>query len=75
MEVARTYKTRLPLARAAFSVSWDREGGPTLRGLGPVRAIQDHGVMEPILVRRDGGKYRIVAGERRWRAAQRAGLH
>ena len=31
-------------------------------------------MLEPILVRRDGVKYRIVAGERRWRAAQRAGL-
>ena len=31
-------------------------------------------MVEPILVRRHGAKYRIVAGERRWRAAQRAGL-
>lgn len=37
-------------------------------------SIAEHGVVEPILVRRDGNKYRIVAGERRWRAAQRAGL-
>ncbi len=37
-------------------------------------SIREHGVVEPILVRRDGGKYRILAGERRWRAAQRAGL-
>jgi ParB family chromosome partitioning protein len=37
-------------------------------------SIREHGVVEPILVRREGGKYRIVAGERRWRAAQRAGL-
>jgi ParB family chromosome partitioning protein len=37
-------------------------------------SIREHGVVEPILVRKDGGKYRIVAGERRWRAAQRAGL-
>ncbi len=38
-------------------------------------SIRTHGVVEPILVRRDGdGGYRIVAGERRWRAAQRAGL-
>jgi ParB family chromosome partitioning protein len=31
-------------------------------------------VVEPILVRKDGARYRILAGERRWRAAQRAGL-
>ncbi|MGB8932644.1 MAG: ParB/RepB/Spo0J family partition protein [Anaeromyxobacteraceae bacterium] len=37
-------------------------------------SIREKGVIEPILVRHDGAKYRIVAGERRWRAAQRAGL-
>jgi ParB family transcriptional regulator, chromosome partitioning protein len=37
-------------------------------------SIRQHGVVEPILVRRHGDSYRIVAGERRWRAAQRAGL-
>ena len=37
-------------------------------------SIKEHGVIEPILVRREGGNYRILAGERRWRAAQRAGL-
>ncbi len=37
-------------------------------------SIREHGVVAPILVRRDGARYRIVAGERRWRAAQRAGL-
>ena len=35
------YKTRLPLARAAFSVSWDQEGGRMLRSLPPVQQIQD----------------------------------
>jgi AcrR family transcriptional regulator len=35
------YKTRLQLARAAFSVSWDREGGPSLRGLPSSVAFQD----------------------------------
>jgi ParB family chromosome partitioning protein len=37
-------------------------------------SIREHGVVEPILVRREGTRYRILAGERRWRAAQRAGL-
>jgi len=37
-------------------------------------SIREHGIVEPILVRKEGGRYRIVAGERRWRAAQRAGL-
>ena len=39
-------------------------------------SIRAHGVLQPILVRPMGnGRYEIVAGERRWRAAQRAGLH
>ena len=37
-------------------------------------SIREHGIVEPILVRKEGGHYKIVAGERRWRAAQRAGL-
>jgi ParB family transcriptional regulator, chromosome partitioning protein len=39
-------------------------------------SIRAHGVLQPILVRPlADGKFEIVAGERRWRAAQRAGLH
>ena len=38
------------------------------------QSIRSHGVIQPILVRRVGTGYEIVAGERRWRAAQRAGL-
>ena len=39
-------------------------------------SIKAQGVMQPILVRPvDGGRYEIIAGERRWRASQLAGLH
>jgi ParB family chromosome partitioning protein len=38
------------------------------------RSIKANGVIQPIIVRRVDGGYRIIAGERRWRAAQRAGL-
>jgi ParB family chromosome partitioning protein len=38
------------------------------------QSIKSNGIIQPILVRRDGASYRIIAGERRWRAAQRAGL-
>ena len=38
-------------------------------------SIRTQGVIQPILVRRDGADYRLIAGERRWRAAQLAGLH
>jgi ParB family chromosome partitioning protein len=38
-------------------------------------SIREHGVLEPILVRkRASGGFEIIAGERRWRAAQQAGL-
>ena len=46
------------------------------------RSISEHGIVQPILVRPvcDGGdlggaRFEIIAGERRWRAAQKAGLH
>ncbi len=40
------------------------------------RSIRANGLVQPILLRRIGeGRYQIVAGERRWRASQRAGLH
>jgi ParB family transcriptional regulator, chromosome partitioning protein len=38
------------------------------------RSIRAHGIIQPIIVRRSGEGYEIVAGERRWRASQRAGL-
>ena len=40
------------------------------------KSIRDKGLLQPLVVRpREGGTYEIVAGERRWRAAQRAQLH
>ena len=39
------------------------------------QSIRGNGIIQPILVRRAGDRYRIIAGERRWRAAQLAGLH
>jgi ParB family transcriptional regulator, chromosome partitioning protein len=38
-------------------------------------SIRHRGVLQPILLRPDGDDYMIIAGERRWRAAQRARLH
>ena len=37
-------------------------------------SIKEHGVLQPIVVTREDGKYKIVAGERRWRASKIAGL-
>ncbi len=40
-------------------------------------SIKEHGLLEPLVVRRRNNQdeYEIIAGERRWRASQRAGLH
>ena len=57
---ANTYQPR---------TSFDDEA---LRGL--AESISALGVLQPILVRRDGDSYELIAGERRWRASQLAGL-
>ncbi len=38
------------------------------------RSIQASGIIQPLVVRPMGNRYQLIAGERRWRAAQRAGL-
>jgi ParB family transcriptional regulator, chromosome partitioning protein len=38
------------------------------------RSIKSNGVIQPIIVRKLGDRFQIIAGERRWRAAQKAGL-
>jgi len=37
-------------------------------------SIRSHGIVQPLLVRRKGDRYELVAGERRWRAAKLAGI-
>ena len=38
-------------------------------------SIKERGIIQPIVVRKQSDKYEIIAGERRWQAAQNAGLH
>jgi ParB family chromosome partitioning protein len=38
------------------------------------RSIASHGIIQPIVVRKVGDRFQIIAGERRWRAARHAGL-
>ena len=38
------------------------------------QSIKANGIIQPIVARRDGERFQIIAGERRWRAAQLAGL-
>jgi ParB family chromosome partitioning protein len=39
-----------------------------------VDSIRQHGIIQPLIVREIGGQFEIIAGERRWRAAQELGL-
>lgn len=39
-----------------------------------VESIRQHGIIQPLIVRDVGGRHELIAGERRWRAAQEAGL-
>jgi ParB family transcriptional regulator, chromosome partitioning protein len=38
------------------------------------RSVREHGIVQPLVVMRDGDRYKLIAGERRFRAAQKAGL-
>ena len=76
--------TRLPAYRGVWhNKPGDRAGNHCEAHVGgcihPVPARHDsiaqRGVLQPILLRPDGEDYQIIAGERRWRAAQRARLH
>src|SRR6266481_3783967 len=40
-----------------------------------VDSIREHGIIQPLIVRRVNGKCELIAGERRWRAATQLGLH
>lgn len=37
-------------------------------------SIQEHGILQPLLVKKEGNEYQLIAGERRWRAAGKLGL-
>ena len=41
---------------------------------GLVDSIRENGIVQPIIVRQEADGYRLIAGERRWRAAQVAGI-
>jgi ParB family chromosome partitioning protein len=41
---------------------------------GLVESIRENGIVQPVIVRQEGERYELIAGERRWRAAQLAGM-
>jgi ParB family chromosome partitioning protein len=66
----------IPVSRIAANRFQPREAfdEETLASL--TASVRELGVLQPILVRpAEGGDYELIAGERRWRAAKRAGLH
>jgi ParB family chromosome partitioning protein len=66
---------QIPVARCSPNPHQPRERFDPQAGDALVESVRERGVLQPILVTPDGeGGYRIVAGERRWRAARSAGL-
>src|ERR1700736_620349 len=47
-------------------------GGDALQEL--IDSIRQHGIIQPLIVRQAGARFELIAGERRWRAAQEVGL-
>lgn len=66
--------TRLPIEQIHADRANPRRSFDTQQLEELAASLKHQGVLQPILVRRDGKGYRIIAGERRWRAAQKAGL-
>jgi ParB family chromosome partitioning protein len=48
--------------------------GPLQIDIDLIEPIQSSGIIQPLVLRQVGSRYQLIAGERRWRAAQRAGL-
>src|SRR5262249_28142550 len=66
---------RLPVERILRDPTQPRKTFDEAKLRELAESIKTQGVIQPILVRRDGVEYRLIAGERRGRAAQLAGLH
>lgn len=66
---------RLPVAQIIANRANPRREFDTEQLEDLANSVREKGVMQPLLVRPAGDRYELIAGERRWRAAQRAGLH
>ncbi len=74
--VANESTTTLPVETLQPGKYQPRTGMDPERLAELAASIRVHGVVQPVVVRRIGAsRYEIIAGERRWRAAQQAGLH
>jgi len=72
---ASTGIVRLPVERILRDPTQPRKTFDEDRLRELAESIRTQGIIQPVLVRREGADYRLIAGERRWRAAQLAGLH
>lgn len=66
--------TKLPVDQIRPDGHQPRRGFDEAALLELATSIQNQGLLQPVLVRKDARGYRLIAGERRWRAAQKAGL-
>jgi ParB family chromosome partitioning protein len=71
--VSRTGSLTLPIEDILPGDAQPRQRFDDARLAELASSIKLHGVIQPIVVRKRGGQFEIVAGERRWRAAQLAG--
>jgi ParB family chromosome partitioning protein len=73
----RRAETRLPVEALSPNPDQPRRDFPAQAMEDLASSIRQKGVLQPLIVRplAEDGRYEIVAGERRWRAAQLAGLH
>ena len=69
-----TSKNKIPLEQIKLAESQPRRYFDPLKLENLAKSIQEHGVLEPLLVRRVGNSYELIAGERRVRASEIAGL-
>lgn len=74
-EVAQEDRTaEVPIARLKPSPLQPRQAMDPQEFVGLVESVRKHGVLQPVVVRQVGDGFEVVAGERRWRAAEAAGL-
>lgn len=66
--------TEIPLSRLRPSAFQPRQAMHPQEFAGLVESIRRHGVLQPIVIRPASDGFEVVAGERRWRAAEAAGL-
>src|SRR5512141_2933021 len=65
---------RLPIESVHREVGQPRKAFDPAKLQELAESIKSQGLIQPILVRKNGEGYKLIAGERRWRAAQMAGL-